>query len=788
MSNTVSRVILQQLMTLPPLEKNGSVLMVPIKLSNVQMINLYNKHDNLRETVNNEIRTKYKLAYEVDTFIYPNLGINIINKTEEFLKCAQRQDDISTILNRKIIVEKDDKNLRFIVNIKEYSEELRDVKNRPFLDKLVKDLCIDNDVLFESIIYPKVDGGSISFDYESDIWQVSAKRIKNHITSKIGDILSNILVSDKMDMTVLQELYQQVVVKVLRLKYYDSSVVTSHFANDANYDDLVAIREELERHLVTNSIISSFLSIHKEVLFVLSNLKGKKYKILTEIPEFQYFILVLVDTLVRSFISKNTATSFYDRGGYSQIIDDVFFEGLRDTRHPGRIQILQFLSSMLETIDFDMVHMSLSDIQTTIQKFHGVNLADTNISKHTVTKLRAERDKLAKELETINKYILIFHDITKNMGKLSEFLRHFSEGRERGHDISLRYIIKSIKSKNLSLNLNAMDQIIEYIDKFLSDKSLAKLLKEILYVKGIFQKGSKEWHELYTNLYLSSFKAIMLKGEELENFNNQLNDGNNISPTEFRNFLMAIEDLKKYFQTEAIRGNNKAFTFQVSDQDDTVIVKQKGAADKKLLELVEKIQNFLVYFDLCDKKIESNISILKTQKNAKNKTSFIAFLFKIFDSRHNTLNNCIKKLELATGKKSKANIDSFYTMVKRIKIFYKTEHLVRNPLSNLPVLLPKIKIPPTYIQTIKNIINSYGDLYLETIFANKIEEDTFTEFQEHISEFYSEVEVSQKDKETIDKCLKNYFQAKQEQIKEEKLIAQDSDFRAPQRLKEKDSD
>jgi hypothetical protein len=143
---------------------------------------------------------------------------------------------------------------------------------------------------------------------------------------------------------------------------------------------------------------------------------------------------------------------------------------------------------------------------------------------------------------------------------------------------------------------------------------------------------------------------------------------------------------------------------------------------------------------------------------------------------------------VVTGKKSKANIDSFYTMVKRIKIFYKTEHLVRNPLSNLPVLLPKIKIPPTYIQTIKNIINSYGDLYLETIFANKIEEDTFTEFQEHISEFYSEVEVSQKDKETIDKCLKNYFQAKQEQIKEEKLIAQDSDFRAPQRLKEKDSD
>ena len=123
-------------------------------------------------------------------------------------------------------------------------------------------------------------------------------------------------------------------------------------------------------------------------------------------------------------------------------------------------------------------------------------------------------------------------------------------------------------------------------------------------------------------------------------------------------------------------------------------------------------------------------------------------------------------------------------MVKRIKIFYKVEHLKRNPLSNKPTLLPKITIPLTYLETMKNIILSYGDLYMETIFHGDIEKHTFNEFQERISEFYSEVEVKAKDQELLDKCLKNYFQAKQEQIKEEKLIAVDNDFKIPQRLKE----
>jgi sulfur relay (sulfurtransferase) DsrC/TusE family protein len=787
MSNTVSRVILQQLVSTPNLEKNGSVLMLPIKLSNVQMINLYNKHENLRKIVNKDVRARYKISYEIDTFIYPNLGINIINKTEEQLKCSQRQDDISTILNRKVIVEKDDTHLKFILNIQDYYEELKVSANKPFLDKLIEDLCIDNDVLMESIKNPEIHGGSISFEYEDDIWRVSAKRLKHNINSKIGDILSNLLVSDKIDSTVLQELYQQVVVKILKLKYYNASLVNSHFQNDAHIEDLIDIRAELERHLVTSSVISSFLSIHKELLFVLSNTKGRKYKALTEVPEFQYFILVLVDTLVRSFISKNTSTSFYDRGGYSRIIDDVFFEGLRDNRHPGRLQILQFISNMLESLDFDIIHMNMNDIQMTIQRFHGVNLSDTNTTRATATKLRAERDKLSNELKIINKYILVCYDICENMKKVQEFLRHFSEGRDRGNDISLRYIVKSIKSGNLSINIKALDEISVYIDKFLSEQLISKMLREFLYIKGIFQKGSKEWHELRENLYTSSFKAIMLKGEELASFDNKIKSEDSISLANFQQFLVTIENIKKFFINEA--SENKKKPFEYIEQNNSIIVKQKGAASKALLEHVDKIQEFLDYFNNCDNKIEANLKLLESKKDSKTNSGFISFLFKVFDSRINTLTQTIKKLELATGKKSKANIDSFYKMVKRIKTFYKITHLTRNPLSNKPVLLPNISIPPTYIQTIKNIVNSYGDLYLETIFGNdeQIEHTSFTSFQEKISEFYSEVEVTDKDKETLDKCLKNYFQAKQEQIKEEKLIAMDNDFKMPKRLEEQNS-
>jgi hypothetical protein len=769
-------------MSNPTIEENGSVLMLPIKLSNAHMIDVYNKHLKLRETVNKEIRTKYKLKYEVDTFVYPNLGINIINKSEQVLKCSQRQDDVSTILNRKIIVEKKDDILKFVLNLKDYYEEFLDPKNKPFLQKFINDLCVDNDVLVESIKNPKIDGGSITFEYEEDIWKVSSLRIKKHINSKIGDILANLLKSDKIDESVLEELFQQVVVKILKLKYYNESVVISHFKNDSNINQLIDIRAEVERHLVTSSVISSFLSIHKELLFVISSQKGKKYKVLTEIPEFQYFILVLVDTLVRKFISKNTSTSFYDRGGYSEIIDNVFFEGLRDNRHPGKLEILQFISSMLETIDFDIIHMGINDIQLTIQKFHGVNLSDTNISRVTTSKLRAERDKLALELKTINKYILILFDVVKNMNTVLDFLQHFSQGRARGNDISLRYIINSIKSNNLSLKLDSIDEITEYIDKFLSTQALQKMIKEFLYVRGIFSKGSKEWLELKDNLYASSFKAIMVKAEELESFNNKLKEDKNISPVDFTNFLKLIEDLKKYFQHESLNGTSKSFSFNMVSEK--LVIKQKSSADKQLLELVEKLQEYLLYFELCDTKIGDNLALIETKKVSKTNSGFISFLFKIFDSRLAFLNQSIKKLELATGKKSKANIDSFYTMVKRIKIFYKVEHLKRNPLSNKPVLLPNIKIPPTYLQTIKSTLSSYGDLYMETIFDKDMEDMSFTEFQENIAEFYSEVEILEEDRITLDSCLKNYFQAKQQQIKEEKLIALDNDFKIPQRLKE----
>jgi hypothetical protein len=780
-TNTVGRVIIQKLSTISKIEKNGSILMLPIQISNVQMINIYNQHQNIREEVNKRVEEKFKLNFEVDTYVHPNIGVHIINKTDELINKSARKTDVDEILNREIKVQTNKTSVTFFVDLGEFFDDLVDDKSPLFLDRLIKDLCVEKDIIYEFVKEPKVYPDKIVLNVNTDFWEVAGNRIKNAFLGRVGEILANLIKSEKLDKEHIEEVFKTVVIKVMRLKEYDEEYVKNYFVNDENIEVLRDIRTHTEKHLIINSTIVEYLPIHKELLFVINKEKHTSYKALSQCIEYQFFTMALVNSLIRENIYQNTMLSGDDRGGYSEIINSLFFEGLRDIKHPGRFDIIKFVSQMFETIDYDVIHYNLTDMQTIVQKFHGVNLNELNSNKTVIKKLREDRDRLKNELLVTNKYITMIFELENITNESSRFMRYFSDSNNNS-SVSLRYILKGLKGSNASFKIGDLDEIIYYVKSFLDKKYLHNMITLIKIMKSLSTKNTKEWAELKDKYDVKSFNSIMNKLIQ-EPIDYKLKKSQIISIEEIERFLSLMEDLKGFFVKDYEK--NKKSSFEYTQKNESLVyIKQKGKIDKELTGLVDKLGAFFDYFDSCDLRLVKNMNIINGYRAEDGSfiMGLVTLFFTIFDNKHKNITERIKRIRLTTGYKSKVNIDNFYTLVKRIINYYKINHMYAHPLSNKPELLPELDIPPTHIEYIQNVIEDVKDGSSQIYFGENMEDKSYEEFENAIDNFYNENEVSDTLKKEIQTRIELYYQSKKEELIEKENLMKDNEFKVPERL------
>jgi hypothetical protein len=781
-TNTVGKVIIQKLLGATQLEKSGNITILPIQISNIQMINVYNQHQNLRVEVNKKIEQKFKLGYMVDTYVHPNLGVHVINKSDELMKSSSRKSDVDIILNRESSVQTSENSVTFFVNLGEFFEDLSSGKNELFLDRLIRDLSKEKNVIYEFLKEPKIYTDKIVLKIDTDYWKVASNRIKNALIGRVGDILANLIKSQKLDKEILQEIFKTVVLKVMKLKDYDEKYIREYFEADKNIEELKDIRNNVERHFTFNSSISEYLPIYKELLFVINREKEMKYKGLASIVEFQYFTMVLVDTLIRENINPSTSLSSDDRGKYSDIINNIFFEGLRDIKHPGRMDIIKFVAQIFDTIDYDSIHYTLSDMQIIVQRFHGVNLAELNANKNLIKKLRVDRDRLRQELLIVNKYISIFLELDTNTKDSSRFMRYFSDSNNNSN-VSLRYILNGLKSKGFGFKLNNIDDIIGYVEKFLADKTLHTLVSQISNIKSMSTKNTKEWAELKDTLEVKSFNLIQKRLlEEPIDFKLK-STASSISVDRIETFLSLLKDFRRYFETD-YKGDSKDFEYKKDAKLFSIKLKS-NSIDKTLLAIVTKLSSYFEYFDSCDIRLTKNLDILHGKRDEKGeyKIGLISLYYTLFDSSYKVLMEKLKRIRTTTGYQSKVNIDNFYTLVKRIVYYYKNNHLLKHPLSNKPLLLPSLDIPPTHIEVVINLMEQIQEGSVEKYFGEDIENKDYEEFIEIINRFFTEHgSVDDQDRKTLLATVEMYYQAKKEELIEKQNLLKDNEFKVPDRI------
>jgi arsenate reductase-like glutaredoxin family protein len=782
-TNTVGKVIIQKISNSMQLEKSGNITILPIQISNIQMINVYNQHPNLREEVNKKIEQKYKLNYIVDTYVHPNLGVHIINKSDELLKLSSRKSDVDTILNKETSVQTSATSVTFFVKLGEFFDDLKSGKNEMFLARLIKDLCKEYNLIYEFLHEPDVYADKIILKVNSDYWGVASARIKNSLIGRVGDILANLIKSEKLDKEILLEIFKTVVLKVMKLKDYDEKYIREFFEADKNLDVLKDIRDNVEKHYTYNSSISEYLPIHKELLFVISREKEINYKGLAFIGEFQFFTYVLVDTLIRENINANTILSSDDRGGYSAIINNIFFEGLRDIKHPGRMDIIKFVAQIFDTIDYDSIHYTLSDMQTIVQRFHGVNLAELNTNKTLIKRLRNDRDRLRKELLIVNKYITMLLELDNNSQECSRFMRYFSDSNHNSN-VSLRYILNGLKSKGFSFKLNNISDIISYVEKFLSDDMLNKMIVQISHTKALVTKNSKEWAELKDSLEVKSFNLIQKRLlEEPIDFTLK-STSTSISIEKVEMFLSLLKDFRNYFINDSNELKSKDFEYKKIGNN--LDVKLKSASvDKSLEAIITKLSNYFEYFDSCDIRICNNIDVLqgKRTKEGEFKIGLVTLLYNIFDNNYKQLIERMKRIRNSTGYQSKINIDNFYTLVKRVVNYYKSNHTTKYPLSNKPLLLPSVEIPPTHIEVITKTMESLQEGSVEEYFGNDIENKSYDDFIEILNSFFKKHNtIDEQDRKILLTSVELYYQAKKEELIEKQNLLKDNEFKVPDRI------
>jgi hypothetical protein len=778
----VGKVIIQKLGGAVQLEKSGQNTILPMQISNVQMINVYNQHQNLREEVNKRIAQKFKLNYLVDTFVYPNIGVHIINKSDELLKINARKDDVDIILNRESSVQTSENSVTFFVKIDDYLADLKSEKNKLFLERLVQDLSLDKNIIYEFLKDPVVYADKIVLSIDTDFWQVASNRIKNSILGRVGEILANLIKSDKLDKEVLTEVFKTVVLKVMKLKDYDEKFIRENFYGDKNIETLKEIRNGIERHFMFSSTISEFLAIHRELLFVINKEKETNHKSLSHIGEFQFFIMILVNTLIRENISAATSLSSDDRGGYSDIINNIFFEGLRDIKHPGRMDIIKYVAQIFETIDYDVIHYNLTDMQIIVQRFHGVNLAELNSNKNLVKRLRADRDKLKNQLLIVNKYIAILFKLDESSQDTSKFMRYFSDSNNNS-SVSLRYVLNGLKSKGFSFKVKNIDDIITYVEEYLSNNTIKDMLDMINKLKSIITKNTKEWVELKDNLDMKAFNIVQKKllSEPIDFTLKQTSSSISIDRVE--TFLSLLKDFKSYFQNSMDNGEKD---FLYKDTPIGIEVKvNSNKIDKNLQTIVDKLTTYFDYFDSCDIRVGKNIDTLhgKRDENGDFRLGLIAIFYSIFDNSYKVLGDRIKRIRNTTGYQSKVNIDNFYTLVKRIVNYYMSNHILKYPLSNKPLLLPAIEIPPTHIEVIMNLMEQAQEGSVEKYFGEEIESKDYEEFMDTLNKFFTEHgSIDDNDRKTILLSVELYYQAKKEELIEKQNLLKDNEFKVPDRI------
>lgn len=782
-TNTVGKVIIQKLSTITQLEKSGNNIIIPMQISNIQMINIYNQHPNLREEVNKRIEEKFKLNYMVDTFVHQNLGVHVINKTDELMKLSSRKNDVDTILNREIELETTENSVSFVVKLGEFYDDLASGKSPLFLDRLIKDLCQDKNVIYEFLKDPEVYKEKIILKINTDYWQVASMRMKNAFVGRVGEILANLMKSQKLDKEILVEIFKSVVVKILKLKEYDEHYVRDFFRADKNFEVLKLVRDHTEKHFIFNSSICEYLPIYRELLFVINKEKGTAYKGLSHCVEFQYFTMVMVDTLIREHINKATSLSGDDRGGYSAIINNIFFEGIRDIKHPGRMHIIKFVVQIFDSIDYDFIHYSLTDMQTIVQKFHGVNLVELNANKHLIKKLREDRDRLREELVIVNKYISIFFELDAILKESSRFMRNFSDSNKNSN-VSLRYILNGLKEKGVTFKLNDLDEIIAFVERYLNSKYIDNMTKLINSTKSLAIKNTKEWAELKDITDVKSFNTIVNKLVQ-DPIDYIIKKTTSISTDKIVNFVELLRDLRDYFVKDYESGAKSNFDYSKNNANQ-IVIKLNGKMEKELTGLVMKLSYYFEYFDICDIRIGRNIDILNGYRAEDGSflIGFITLFYNMFDTKHKTLIDRIKRIRNSTGYKSKINIDNFYTLVKRIIYFYKTNHSTKFPLSNEPLLLPSLDIPPSHIEYISSKLEAVEAGSVEKYFDNNLEDkepDVLTELMLKFFELHKE-NIPDIDKKNILMSIDLYYQSKKEELIEKQNLLKDNEFKIPDRL------